>query len=553
MRIRISVSNYRCFPAHPPAEFEIGDGVTAFVGENNAGKSAAMRLLHDLRPVFERASTPEGLNQFFRGPIGVNRGSEVRDPNEMFFNGVRRPITLSVDVLDAQATDTGMPIAHHLTFTHKLGEGWRADWPDRQGEVIVQDGKLHLVDSVGKIYNEAVAGKILADASSILSALRALSTTAYIPSDRLMVRGAADSFDVPVGQNLIARWDELQSGLGKEGNDAAATIENSLGALFGLPGLRAIPTLGENTGIQFSVRDLGQFRTDEVGTGLAQAFAAIFVAVTRKPSIILIDEPELSLHPTLQLRFLAELQRHASLGLVFSTHNLGLALNAADRPYVVSRQPGTKATVSRSWSRIDLFSEAPDLTALLGSLSYPAYGDLQVRNLLLVEGPTDARAYQLLVQELGVAEHVIVMHMGGNTTINPTNAEPQLASLRRLCPRLWCLIDSEADKDGHIEEGRLAFLGTCTKLDIQAHATRRRALENYLTDAALKARFGERARALQPYEKIGEVNPGWTKQRAWLAVGDMSVEEFGDVGDFLTRMAESLRDHAKATPRVWRE
>jgi hypothetical protein len=49
-----------------------------------------------------------------------------------------------------------------------------------------------------------------------------------------------------------------------------------------------------------------------------------------------------------------------------------------------------------------------------------------------------------------------------------------------------------------------------------------------------------------------DVNPAWTKQRAWLAAGDLSVEEFGDVGAFLARMVESIHGPAKGHPRVER-
>jgi len=47
-------------------------------------------------------------------------------------------------------------------------------------------------------------------------------------------------------------------------------------------------------------------------------------AALKKPSFILIDEPEISLHPSLQLKFLMKLAGYASEGVVFATHNIGL-------------------------------------------------------------------------------------------------------------------------------------------------------------------------------------------------------------------------------------
>jgi hypothetical protein len=48
---RITLRNYRCFVA--PAVFEFAPGFTAFVGVNNAGKSALIRFLVEFRQLFE--------------------------------------------------------------------------------------------------------------------------------------------------------------------------------------------------------------------------------------------------------------------------------------------------------------------------------------------------------------------------------------------------------------------------------------------------------------------------------------------------------------------
>ena len=43
----------------------------------------------------------------------------------------------------------------------------------------------------------------------------------------------------------------------------------------------------------------------------------------KKPSFILIDEPEINLHPSLQIKFLDILERYASNGVLYATHSVG--------------------------------------------------------------------------------------------------------------------------------------------------------------------------------------------------------------------------------------
>jgi predicted ATP-dependent endonuclease of OLD family len=314
-----------------------------------------------------------------------------------------------------------------------------------------------------------------------------------------------------------------------------------------LPGLDITPTAGERGGMQFKVPGSGQYRSDEVGNGMTQLFVALLVAAQKTPSLILIDEPELGLHPKLQLSFLAELQQFAQVGLVFSTHNLGLALNAADRVYSVTRHAGTAGTQRKPFSRVTRFAETPELPVLLGSLSYASYGSRMDRHVLLVEGPTDLRVMQAILYKLGLVEHVVVMHMGGNTTLNNVaNAKEQLAGVQRLCQRVWCVIDSDAAAPGEVGKLQRPFLEACKALNVPVHVTERRATENYISDAACKVTFGNKARSLGPHEKIDKSTVGWNKDQAWKAAALMEPDEFEDIAVFLGKIVKEIE--STATP-----
>ena len=545
MKINVRVANYRCFPVHCPAEFELGDGVTAFVGENNAGKSASLRMLHDLRGVL-RGMTPEDINGLLRSPSGRSLGSEVRDPLEVFFNGNPGSLQLTIAVEQAEEQFHPRPPAMtSIQLTLDRETGWRVAWPQLEG--------LCLVDASFNLYRERELGKLIGDAKPIVAALRALANALYIPVNRHLGPGGKTSFGIPLGNDLVDKWNTHRDGTVKAHNALADRVERSVAEIFGVPYVRVVASSeAGRKGIQFTFGEAGQFRSDEVGSGIAQVFTALMAAAISGPSFILIDEPELSLHPVLQMRFVRELQRYAGIGVAYSTHNLGLAMNAAERVYAVSRQPGNKQTNGRPWSRMDRFERAPELSAIMGSLSFPSYSDLAVRRVLLVEGLSDLRIVEILLERLGVADQVVPIHMGGSATLSELpGAREQLMGVKRLCNKVSCLVDSESTKEGCPDPRRMKFVGLCKELDINVHCTKSRATENYLSESACKAEFGPKARALEPFERLEDANPGWSKKNAWRAVCHMEVEDFGDVGTFLTELAQEVqRDRERMSART---
>ena len=64
MNIDLILKNYRCFPDSDPARLTIGDGWTAFLGVNNAGKSAILRLIYEFRRIFSVLSNSNNMSVF---------------------------------------------------------------------------------------------------------------------------------------------------------------------------------------------------------------------------------------------------------------------------------------------------------------------------------------------------------------------------------------------------------------------------------------------------------------------------------------------------------
>src|SRR5260370_42397480 len=81
-------------------------------------------------------------------------------------------------------------------------------------------------------------------------------------------------------------------------------------------------------------------RLSDLGSGFSQFIVLLGNIAFREPTWVLLDEPELNLHPALQLEFLQAAAARATEGVVFATHSLALARQAAERIYTFSQVSG---------------------------------------------------------------------------------------------------------------------------------------------------------------------------------------------------------------------
>jgi energy-coupling factor transporter ATP-binding protein EcfA2 len=272
------------------------------------------------------------------------------------------------------------------------------------------------------------------------------------------------------------------------------------------------------------------FKLHEVGSGLAQFLMVLAAAATRNPEYILIDEPELNLHPALQSKFLTTLGSYAKSGVFFATHSLGLARQCGDNLYTV-RNPGNEGSTIRQWNATSSFAE------FLGELGHSAYRDLGYKKILFVEGRTEIKTFQEFLRKLKKDHEFVVMSLAGSDMINP-GIDHELAEVLRLSDKVFAIIDSERTAQGQqIDAARQGFVTVCNKLGIDCHVLTRRAIENYLSDRAVKI-INEQFRSLGQFEALANVSPRWAKSQNWRIAREMSIEEIQptDVGEFLTNI-----------------
>lgn len=524
-----TIKNYRCFSDEDPARFTLAPGVGAFVGMNNAGKSTLLRFFYVFRGLFEALTSDQTLMDLAHG-AAVNFTPPQNPSNlaDTFANFNDRDITISISNIDLNE-DSPPESVTGIEVTIP-----RAD-NNLRGSLILSSGPLEVNDAYLKGPRSAIihprSRETIADTSVLIQAMRDCASTLYVAAFRnILNKGTNESYyDIQTGQAFVEQWRQRKTGDNRTESLAVLQVTSDIAEIFGLDDLE-INAAASGTTLQVIVNGK-PYMLPELGSGLAQFILVFANAAIAKPAFILIDEPELNLHPSLQLDFLTTLGTYARSGLLYATHSLGLALSAADRVYSVRND-------TAGYSSVRPFDATPNLAEFSGEMSFSAYKDVGFEQILLVEGPTDARAILQFLRPLRKAHQVLLLPLHGSSGISP-KAEPQLTEIKRITNHVKVLIDSEKQaEDEQLESGRRKFVAICKKLGIECHVLERRATENYFTDRAVKAAKGDNFQALGHYEKLSDASPSWTKAANWQIAAKMTLDELGDtdLGQFLASL-----------------
>jgi len=338
--------------------------------------------------------------------------------------------------------------------------------------------------------------------------------------------GAGSYYELAVGTSLVALWDQWKAGDTREAKKAIQRVTKDIRHIFGFASLEINASANGKT-LEVVV-DGRPYRLSDLGAGLSQ-FVILFANVAiKRPSMILLDEPELNLHPSLQIDFLTSLASYTTTGCVmFATHSLGLARAVADRVF--------SFTATAEGTVVTPFERTPNYAEFAGELSFSSFRELGFATLLLVEGPSEVKAVQQFLRLLRRDHEVVVLHLGGSSTIS-AGRTIELTELKRITTSVAVLIDSErAEPRADLDSARTQFIEDCGKLGFKTCVTDLRAFENYFPDRAIKTVFGEKYRALAPYERLKDLTLAWGKADNWRIAREMTkVELLGtDIGKFL--------------------
>ena len=381
MKAVLTLRNYRCFVR--PATIVVQQGFTAFVGVNNAGKSTLMRFLLEFRRLFDRLRVADNLAR------SVTRDSyggalHVFDQDEIFSNLNYDPITI-IFSFESEKDENNSFRTCTIEISVNRDSSYRSH--------ITIDDKLFSEKEKASVNNNILCQASLSlDQAPILSFFKSISNSLYIGPFRsaLNVGSPSNYLDISIGKQFIEKFRNLKTGVSKTDNEKISMLTDRIRTIFGFGTLDIAPS-ADDTSLHIAI-DNRPFKQHELGSGLAQFIVVLANAAIKAPDWILIDEPELNLHPSLQLNFLTTLALYANCGVCFSTYSLGLARGAADRIYSVVKE-------GEGDSRVQELEGTPRLSEFLGEMSFSGQKDLGFEKIFLWRAPLTLKSYSSSLEE----------------------------------------------------------------------------------------------------------------------------------------------------------
>lgn len=497
--IEFTIRNYRCFGERNPLKFILGRGCTSIIGPNNSGKSSVLKFFYEFRGLWSILIPSSIGNSDFEKlilgstlPVNFLSGS---NPSDLFNDKNSRAMTIEMNFLNqsdfGNVTKMKFEIQRpDFMFEYKLVEG----------ELVGGPTVPHIGGANGNEWWHRIRDDVVR--AEHFELIRGLARSIYIGAFRNITSAGGSYFDLQIGAEFVRSWNQWQNGNNKKMNLSIFRVVSELRNLFEFERLEINPNPEQNN-LKINVNG-SPYHLDEMGSGLTQFIVVLGNLAIRDPGFILIDEPELHLHPKLQVQFLSMIESFASQGVLFCTHSVGLARSASERIYAVTKD--------KDGSRIEPLTIRSAETAILEDLSYSTFSDVGVKKILLCEGQTDVRVLQHFLRLLK-KDHEVAVHCLYGTTLIKSDSQAELAEFKRFNLPVYVLIDSEKPTPtASLEPHRIEFLKNCAALGFTPKALDRRALENYLRERAVKEVKSQKYRELAPFEKLAEVTPAWSKE-----------------------------------------
>lgn len=520
---RVRFYDYRCFWREQPATLEVHKGITSFIGPNNSGKSTLIKAIHEIRHILAHVKNI-GFQptHVIRTWVSWDSPQALYEQAEIITDRDNPDCWLEIE--PSLPTGTENAVARAQIFFSTNGAQFYI-------RIFSTDGRELAIHNSATAVQKVSEGKLLLatgesfETKPLVSFVESLVSAQYFGAFRNAINeGAGQYFDNQIGTGFINQWHEWKTGASKAKNRAIERVTEDICRLIGAKTLD-ISASNELKTLQIVI-DKRPHKLRELGAGLSQLVVTLGNALIQKPTLILIDEPESHLHPSLQSDFLTTLASYASEGVLFTTHSMGLA-RLADYCYTVQRKD--ERSVVRPFERTSNYAE------FLGSLGIAGLMDLGWDRILLVEGPKDVRTAQQLLRHYGKDRQTIVLPLGGDSMVNG-NIAHELSEVRRLCNHVFALVDSERDSIGGPPiQARLKFADICAGIQIKCCITERRAIENYISQEAIdKAWSHGQYRALGHYDTPAKDGSFWGKGESWKAAKHLTREEIEatDIGKF---------------------
>lgn len=263
------------------------------------------------------------------------------------------------------------------------------------------------------------------------------------------------------------------------GPERLKEIQQKIASLLGVA-VDAFESDRSQGGERIAEMDVDQFLLEVNGSGVKEALRLILDLELKRPDILLAEEPEVHLHPALEINVMEYLRQASSKCQIFiTTHSTNfLDLSNAQGVYFVTKP---ETTVVKRINRDEAEAEIPkELGLRLSSL-------FMFDRLAFVEGLSDELILREFAIGLGVnlsQSNVGFVQIGGARNFGYYAGEAVLSTLARRQVKSTFILDRDERDDAEITLMRNK-LGDRASLCVW----KRRELENYLLAPAPMARY----------------------------------------------------------------
>ncbi|MEH1974041.1 MAG: AAA family ATPase [Nostoc sp.] len=287
-----------------------------------------------------------------------------------------------------------------------------------------------------------------------------------------------------IGEIKILYLTERRKEIGKEeadrllslkvkrgGNEILKNIQETVAALLGVH-IDAFESSPSSPTSQASAEmDVDNFLVEVNGSGIKEALRLLLDVEFEHSDILLVEEPEIHLHPAIETSMMRYLKRISSDCQVFLTTHSTNFLDTAEmnNVYLVTKPNSTQI------QQLDVGEAEAKIPQELGIRLSSLF---MFDRLIFVEGQSDEDAIREWASVLGInlsQANVGFIHMGGARNFAHFATEATLEFLTKRQVKMWFLIDRDEKEDYEIIKMQ-KMLGNNAKIKV----LKKREIENYL-------------------------------------------------------------------------
>jgi predicted ATP-dependent endonuclease of OLD family len=234
--------------------------------------------------------------------------------------------------------------------------------------------------------------------------------------------------------------------------------------------------------------DIDNFMVQVNGAGIREALRLVLDYEFNEPNILLIEEPEIHLHPALEISMMQYLESISKKCQIFlTTHSTNfINMSNLENVYLVSQDNFTNVTY------LNLEKALEELPRELGLRLSSVF---MFERLVFVEGPTDEDVIRRWSNKLGLNlahSNVGFIPMGGIRNLAYFANETILGFLSRRQVGTWFVLDRDERNQEEIEKMEEKLSGTS-----QMHIFQKREIENYFIKPKALSLFIQEKKALK--------------------------------------------------------